>query len=155
MVLNAKNHSQTDPKTIQTQTQHWSENDMQHKLMLRSICNRFGIGFGSLLASTNLHKMILIVRWFLNSFKIAAQDLPLEDVKSSASPKQMGRLVQRTIAGDDGKSAFSARGVAMQSEAPERWEVRGIGKGDGDSISWILHSLRLVCLQNAWLCKKT
>ena len=40
----------------------------------------------------------------------------------------------------DGKSAFSVRGVASQTEGPERREDRGIVKGDGDQKPKIPHA---------------
>ena len=38
---------------------------------------------------------------------------------------------------DDGKSAFGVRGVASQTEGPERMEDRRIVKGDGESAHGI------------------
>jgi len=72
---------------------------------LRSLCTQTAHTWNSL-------KIAFHVFWHSRP---AAQDLLLDENKLCFSPKELGTLIQRTSTRDDGKSAFSVRGVVRQS----------------------------------------
>ena len=71
---------------------------------------------------------------------------PLEDDKSSSSPKERGTLVQRTCAWDDGKSDGSLRTSESSwrstgRKPPNKVRSGGGDEGDGDRAQHISHAL--------------
>ena len=69
-------------------------------------------------------------------FQTGSPDPPLEDDKSSSSPKERGTLVQRTVAEDDGKSDGSLRTSESSWRSagrmlPNKVRTAGRDKGGG------------------------
>ena len=64
--------------------------------------------------------------------RICSPDPPLEDDKSSSSPKERGTLVQRTCAQDDGKSDGSLRTSESSWRSAGRKPPNKVRSGGGD-----------------------